>query len=304
VHAVLGQLFALLTAVCWAQNSIVFGMAGRRVGAPAVAHVRLWIAMPAVLLVHLVFTGRVLPLHLAPSVYLYLVLSGLMGFFIADLCIFRAFVVLGHRETMVVMTLSPIFAAVLSWVFLYEALGVLQIAGILVTVAGVACVVSARSGPRRKSAHVRSAGAAGTAVGVGLATAGALAQAVGLALAKAVLTDDVHPVSANVVRISAGLFGLVVFALARREFRADFAKMRDRTSLLLTGSGAIVGPVMGIIFTLYGLRLAPVGVVTTIMQITPVILLPVDRFVFRMSVSGTAVIGTVLAVAGAAMLFV
>ena len=63
------------------------------------------------------------------------------------------------------------------------------------------------------------------------------------------------------------------------------------------------GPVGGIISTLYALTMAPVGIVTTIMQISPIMLLPVDRFVFKKRIPVGAVFGTLMAVGGAMLLF-
>lgn len=327
MSSILGQLFALVTACCWAQNSVVYSFAGRRVGSVAVTHIRLWIALPVMLGVHALFTGAVVPLGVTPHAFVTLLVSGLLGFCIADLFIFRGFVEIGHRETLVILTLSPIFGTVISWFLLDERLDALQLAGICVTILGVAWVVLAEnrrpgrapeSRPRVAvavgagdvgSRHAVAGGlpAAGTSrrgLGVGCALLGAAAQAGGMALAKQGIGDAVHPMSANLLRIAAGLAGLVLFRIAGRGFVRDFRRMRDTRALLLIGSGALVGPVLGIIMTLYALRLAPVGVVTTIMQTSPILLLPVDRFLFRKRLPFGAYAGTLLAVAGAVLLFV
>lgn len=80
--------------------------------------------------------------------------------------------------------------------------------------------------------------------------------------------------------------------------------MRDTRALGLIAQGAIVGPVAGIVSNLYALTLAPVGVVTTIMQTSPILLLPFDRFVLKRSIPIGAWLGTVAAVGGAILLFV
>lgn len=315
---IVGQLFALVTACCWAQNSIVYSLAGRRVGSVPVTHIRLWIALPAMMLIHLIFTGVSIPLHLTGTAYLVLGISGLLGFCVADLFIFRAFVDIGHRETLVILTLSPIFSTIISWVTLHERLTPLQLSGILVTVLGVAWVVLAESGRDRKRSKVAGippapvpAAASGNSdtggykiLGFTFAVLGALAQAGGMVLAKRGIGEAVHPMSANLLRITAGLIGLILFRLLSGRFLQDFRKMRDTRALLLIGAGALVGPVLGIIMTLYALRLAPVGIVTTIMQTSPIILLPVDRFVFKKRLPVGAYAGTFLAVGGAVLLFV
>ncbi|MBT3271794.1 MAG: DMT family transporter [Spirochaetales bacterium] len=297
---ILGQIFALLTAACWAQNSIVYSLAGKRVGSNAVTHIRLWIALPVIIVINFAFTGTPIPLDLSGSSYLFLSLSGLMGFCLADLFIFRAFVDIGHRETLVIMTTSPIFSTIISWFVLGEVLTLLQISGIALTVAGIGWVLFAEN----RAVDSTKAERRKVAPGVLFAFAGALAQAAGLTLAKFGMGSEVHPVSANLLRITAGLAGLVIFTAIRGQFFADFRRMKDTKALLYIGIGAVIGPVLGIILTLYALTMAPVGVVTTIMQVSPIMLLPIDKFVFKKRIPIGAVLGTFVAVGGAMLLFV
>jgi drug/metabolite transporter (DMT)-like permease len=125
-----------------------------------------------------------------------------------------------------------------------------------------------------------------------------------MVLAKGGIVSGVHPISANTIRISAGLVGLVIFAAGRRRLVEDFRRMADRKALLLTAAGALVGPVLGIVLTLYAFQWAPVGIVTTLMQTSPILLLPVERFFFKKRLPLQAVAGTVLAIGGAALLFI
>jgi drug/metabolite transporter (DMT)-like permease len=237
-----------------------------------------------------------IPKNIPLPAALYLLSSGFVGFFLADLFIFRAFVDLGPRETMVIMTLSPIFSAVISWFVLGEHLSVIQVTGVLATVLGVMWVtrVEGKAG-RVKTGNVKA--------GILFALLGALTQALAFILAKQGLVYDVFPVTGNMLRVSAGLGGVVAFTLVTGRFIEDFRNMRDRKALLLISEGALVGPVLGMIMSLYALSLAPVGIVTTIMQISPIILLPVDRFIFKKQIPSGAVAGTFLAVGGAALLF-
>jgi drug/metabolite transporter (DMT)-like permease len=49
--------------------------------------------------------------------------------------------------------------------------------------------------------------------------------------------------------------------------------------------------------------LAPVGIVTTITQITPILLLPFDRFILHKRLTASSLAGTFLSIAGVAVLF-
>jgi len=295
MYILLGYLFALITAACWTQNSIIYTFVGNRIGSSTVTHIRLWIAFPGAVLIHLLFTGTLIPVNFSTLSYIFIASSGIFGFFIADLFIFKAFQHLGARKTMVIMTLSPIFSAVISWIVFNEILQASQIIGILITIAGVIVVIMVEG--RKSEEKYRS-------VWVIFALVGALTQAIGMVLAKAGLSEGIHPISANVVRIGSGLGGLAIFTLLRGEFIKDFKKMKDRRSFYLLIAAALVGPVFGMLLALYAFSWAPVGIVTTLMQLTPIMLLPIDRLYLKKQIPVGAVWGTLIAVAGAGILFI
>ncbi len=295
MYIILGYLFALITAACWTQNSIIYTFIGNRVGSSTVTHIRLWIAFPAAVLINLIFTGSLLPTNFSTLSYIFIGSSGVFGFFIADLFIFKAFQHLGARKTMVIMTLSPIFSAVISRVVFTEILSLIQILGVLITIIGVMIVILVEG---RKSVEKSRP------VWIIFALAGALTQAIGMVLAKAGLSEGIHPISANVVRIGSGLGGLAVFTLLRGEFITDFKKMEDKRSLYLLIAAALVGPVFGMLLALYAFSWAPVGIVTTLMQLTPIMLLPIDKFYLKKQIPLGAVWGTLIAVTGAGVLFI
>jgi len=220
----IGQLFAVITAVCWAQNSLIYSHTGKIIGSKTVTHIRLWLALPMIMIAHLLFVGSLFPLGLLPKSYLVFSLSGVVGFCIADLFIFQAFVDLGPRQTMVILTTSPIFSAVMSRFFYKESLLGIQIIGILVTILGVCWVVLAdgRNGRKNDSEKPQSRH---NGRGVLIALVGSLAQAGGVILSKGGLEQGVHPVSANVIRLSAGLIALILYAAIRGKFVDDFRKV-------------------------------------------------------------------------------
>ncbi len=255
-----------------------------------------------ILVVHMIFEGSLIPQDIPLQAYILIGLSGLLGFFIADLFIFSGFVTLGARQTMVIMTTSPIVGAILSWVFYQEILRPIQIAGILLTLLGVVWVVVADGS--NKGTNTRKS----YALGIMAAFGGAITQAMAMVLAKAGMTaHEVSPISANVIRISAGLFGLVVFALIRGGFAKDFGRFQGKAgqkALILIVLAAIVGPVLGIILNLQALTMAPVGVVTTLSQTTPIILIPLEIYFMKRPVSRSVVFGTLTAIGGTALLFI
>lgn len=292
----LGQFFALLTAAAWAHNSVVYSIVGKKVSSPTTTHIRLWIALPAILVVNRLFTGTWLPANPGATIILYVGLSGFLGYCVADLFLFNSFLRIGPRNTMLIMTLSPVFSLILSRLFLDEHLLPVHLAGIAVTLAGIAWVILEKD-PGNETVK-RDIG-----IGILFSIFGALFQALGVVFSKLGMAEGLHPVSTNLIRVSAGLIGVVLFAAVRGQFARDFRKMSDLRSFGLLVSAALIGPVAGIILSLYALKAAPVGIVTTITQMTPIILIPVERVLFKKRVSPRALLGTTVAVAGTAVLF-
>jgi drug/metabolite transporter (DMT)-like permease len=292
----LGELASILTAFCWSANSVCFTVAGRRVGSSTVNVVRLWIALAAMLALHLVTAGTLFP-HAEGWRLTVLGVSGLIGFALGDAVLFEAFVLLGPRLTMLIMTLWPIFAAVLAWAFLGQTLSPLRILAMAATLGGIALVVgdhsSAADGQPRK-----------LILGILLALGGALGQAIGFLLSKYGLADNFSPISANLIRVGAGTLAISVWLLLRGHLLENFLRLKDRRAFTFITLGALSGPVLGVVLSLYAIGHAQyLGVASTLMSLSPVILLPVSVFAFKERITPLAILGTVITLAGAAALF-
>jgi drug/metabolite transporter (DMT)-like permease len=81
------------------------------------------------------------------------------------------------------------------------------------------------------------------------------------------------------------------------------ALRRHPRALYLLAVGALIGPVIGVSASLLAVQHTEVGVASTLMALPPVIVLPVSYYVFKEKVGWQAVAGTLLAIAGVAVLF-
>jgi drug/metabolite transporter (DMT)-like permease len=293
-----GEIAALLTAICWSTNSVLFAMAGRRVGSATVNVVRLAMAWLFLLGLSALLTGSPFPFDAGGKRLAWLAVSGLIGFAVGDAVLFEALVRIGPRLSMLVMTLWPVMSAILAWLFLGQGLGAAKLVAMLVTLGGIAVVVAERSGdgpaidPRQRWS------------GLLLALGGAAGQAIGFLFSRFGLEGGLHPVPANVVRASAGLAALAAWQLARGSLAGNFRRLEDRRATLLIAAGALSGPVAGVVLSLYAAAHASsLGVASTLMSLSPVILLPVSALFLGERLSLRAVLGTLVTVAGAAGLF-
>lgn len=293
MSSISGQLAALIVALCWAQNSILYSSAGRRAGSYSVAHIRLWIALPMVILLNLLFTGELLPAGYQLNSYLYLLSSGVIGFFLADILIFRAYVLIGGRKTLVILTSSPILTAIAGTLYLDQHLDLLQLSGILTTVLGIILVLFSRDRAERAENEEGK--------GVLFAWLGALCQAAAMIGSAAGMGEGIHPVSANYLRILAGFVCFVLYSLITGRFLDDFRAM-DRKVVTSITAAAAAGPILGISLTMYALSVANAAVVTAISQISPVILLIYERIFLQAKPARGSILGTVTATLGVALL--
>ena len=290
----LGESAALLTSLCWSLNSVCFTVAGRRVGSASVNLGRLLMAWATLVLVHLTVYGSLFPLRAGGARLGWLGVSGLIGFALGDAVLFEAFVLIGARLAMLLMTLSPIFSALLAWVFLGQSLGLAKALAMVVTLGGIAWVVWG-GGEHEDHPHLWR--------GILLGMGGAMGQSVGLLFSKFGLAGNFPPISANLIRVTAGVAALMLYFGALGRLRSTLGALQDGRATAFIGLGAVTGPVLGVVLSLVAITKAPMGVAATLMSLSPIILLPVSHFFFKEKVGGHAILGTLLALAGAAALF-
>ena len=250
--------------------------------------------------------GQVLPLDANGAAWGWLLLSGIVGFSLGDLCLFRAYVLLGARLTSLLMSSAPLFAAIFGLWFLDEQLGWRDLAGMAATLAGIVLALLERqSNAGAEATPTKTEERRLSATGVLLAVGGAIGQGGGLVLSKIGLahyTAPYAPLAATQIRVLAGLAGFaLLFAIGGwwQQLRPAF---RDRRGLAATALGAFFGPFVGVTLSLYAVAHAPAGVASSLMATSPVLILPAAVLWHREKVGWRALTGTVLAVAGVGLL--
>ena len=144
MHNYFGEIAALLTAVFWTVTSLAFESAGKKVGSLSVNLIRLIIAFILIGCYGWITIGYFWPSDANLYQWKWLSLSGLIGFFVGDLLLFQAFVVVGARISMLVMSLSPPIAALIGWILLKEELTPLSWTGMILTLTGIVIVILKR----------------------------------------------------------------------------------------------------------------------------------------------------------------
>ena len=294
----LGEIAALATAVCWAATSLFFTIAGKQVGSQLVNRARLPLAAFFLAITHLLWQGEALPLHAEPSRWGWLGVSAISGLVLGDAMLFQAFVLIGTRLSMLLMTLTPVIGALLAWVFLGETLSLLEIAAIIVTMSSIAWVVSEQRNSNSVNGNPRN-----YVIGVLCGIGGASGQALGLILSKRGMVGDFPALSASLMRLTTASVVIWLWALIQGQLRPTIEGLRIRSARWAILGGTLVGPFVGMTLSLAAIQLAPVGIASTLMALAPVILLPLAYWIFKERITQRAIVGTVAAIVGVAMIF-
>lgn len=312
LEAYTGQIAGLTTSLLWTATALFFNAATRRLGPTLVNTTRIFVAVALLGVTHRLYTGLWIPEAMAGQVF-YLALSGVIGLSIGDQALLTSFMDIGPRLSMLIMTTSPLMAALFGWVVLGETLGIWAWVGVTATLGGVAWVVL-----ERPSGAITTHDPALRARGVVLALVGALCQAGGLLLSKQGMghgwlapDDHIAPQTATLIRMSfAGLGMIPIFAVNRRRERRLRARgvIPRRVGTPSAGfafmvCGAVTGPFLGVWMSLVASDRAPLGIAQTLCSLTPILILPAVVVLHGDRVSPRAAIGAVLAVAGSALLF-
>jgi uncharacterized membrane protein len=291
-----GEMAALVTAVCWAFGSTLFTVGGSRIGSANVNRGRLVVAAVFLSTANFALMGHFLPVSASPTRWFWLGLSGIVGFIIGDGMLFEAFVVMGPRISMLLMSLVPIMSAFLAWIFLHESLNVIEISAIVMTVCGILWVVTDK---QRRSATVKGKR---LALGIALGIGGALGQTFGLVLSKKGLEGGFPALTGNLIRVLCAVLILWLITTVSGRFKRTINSFKDGKAVLALSGGSFFGPFVGVWFSLISIKYARLGIATTIMSLTPIFLIPISKIVFREKVTIGAILGTVIAIAGVAVL--
>jgi len=297
IQSHLGEIYSLLTAVFWTITAISFELAGRKIGSLSVNYIRLVIGFVLISIFTAFSRGMILPLDATASAWIYLSISGLIGFVIGDLFLFQAYLEIGSRISMLIMALVPPITAILGFITMREMISLSDFIGMAVTILGISAVVLVKNPEGGNFQFSRSI------KGIAYAFVGALGQSLGLIFSK-IGMGSYDPFAATQIRIIAGLIGFtVVFIFMKRwDKLKEAVKNKEATKYLFLGS--LFGPFLGVSFSLLAIQYTTTGVSSTITSIIPVLIIPLSIYVLKEKVSPKEIVGAVISVIGVSILFV
>ncbi|WP_346290013.1 DMT family transporter [Sphaerothrix gracilis] len=290
-----GELAALTAAFLWAVSTVIFGRLGKRLS-PLILNLIKGLMAIALISLTLLLQQNELT-RTEPLPYVLLLLSGMIGIGLGDTAYFSALNHLGPRRVLLMESVAPPIAALLAWIFLAEVLGLVAWLGILLTLVGVAWVISERvpdvnpqlADPRR---------------GVLLGLLAALGQAVGVVMSRAALTSTtIDPLWSTLLRLSGGVLMLTILLLARRQVWSEMQPLRSPRLVSVVALAAVLGTYLALWLQQTALKFAPAGIAQSLMATSPLFILPIALWLGD-RVSLRAVGGVGISLIGIWLLFV
>ncbi len=296
-----GEIASLLTAVFWTVTAMSFEAAGKRVGALSLNLIRLFIGFTFLTIYSYFSRGLILPTDANGEQWFWLLLSGVIGFVLGDLFLFQAFILIGARISMLIMSLVPPLTAIIGWMTLGEVLTAKEFLGMGITMSGIAMVMFLRKKPhveKPKKAFKISV----TLTGVLLAFGGAVGQAAGLVLSKKGM-GDYNAFAATQIRIIAGMVGFTIVITVAKRWGRVMQGLRNGTAMKFMTVGSLFGPFLGVSFSLLAVQYIETGIAATIMSIVPVLIIGPSVVLKHEKVNVWEILGALLSVVGVALFF-
>jgi len=290
----LGQLAALATAICWTFTALCFEYSTKRIGSLSVNVIKMYVAFALFAVFAWIFRGKPFPTDATAFAWLWLALSGIIGFVLGDLFLFKAIAIIGARTSMLIMALVPPITAVVGFFLLSETIALRHCLGMALTIGGVATVILTRQTGTKKLKH--------SVKGLVYACIGMVGQAVGLVLSKHGM-GEYNAFSATQIRIIAGLAGFTLLLFYFKAWGRLKVAFKDLPAMKITTIGSVSGPFIGVYLSLLAVQNTSTGVASTIMAIVPVLIIPFSIMLFKERINLREIVGAIIAVTGTAIMF-
>lgn len=324
----LGELIALGVAVSWTFTALFAEVGSKRMGSLPFNTIRMTLSLLFLMATLWLTMGSPYPRYADGSTWLWLLLSGIVGYVIGDYCLMQGYIHIGSRFGQLFMTLSAPTAAITGRIFLGESMRPQAIAGMLITIGGIAMSILSKSdGTNHHSVRfnlppkgIFYAAMAGICQGFGLVLSKIGLGHYDTSIAAAGIASNVVPngaiiplpigismsFAATLIRAYIGLAG---FSLALMLFNKDGLQqlnhaIHDRKAMWCVLGSTIFGPFIGVSASLLATLYTSAGIAQTIFALTPILIIAPAAILFHQRVSVREVIGAVVSVCGVCLFFI
>ena len=291
------EIAALSAALLWATSSVIYSRLGLKIP-PLQLNLYKGIVAIALIVITLLLQGQT-SLDVSLATVGWLLLSGIIGIGLGDTAYFAALNSLGARRTLLLETSSPPMGALLAWFLLEERLNQSTWIGILLTILGIAWVISERN-PNNSQSFSRQ--------GITWGLLAAIAQAFGAVISRfALIQSNINPLESTLIRLVGGtivVLGLLLYPKNQKtKFKTRYKWRLSWHSLGIIAIAATGSTYLGIWLQQISLKFAPTGIAQTFLATSPLFVLPIMAFLGE-KISWRAIFGVFISLAGIFLMFV
>ncbi len=306
----IGEIISLGVACSWTIAALSSEIGSRRLGVFVMNVWRMALALLLSAFLMWAVLGSPYPVYASGITWGWLLLSGVVGYFFGDWCLFNTYLTIGSRFGQLFMTLAPMFTAITAWVMLGQQLSWSTLLAMVVTLSGIAISVLSRDGHHKIAVSLPTKG---ILFGIGAG----LGQGVGLVLSKvgmnhycadvpvAILPEieNYLPFGSNMIRCVAGLTCFFVWLIFRGETSRLRDSIHDWRGLAAMVIAVFSGPFVGVGFSLMALQYTAAGIASTLMALTPIFILLPSKWLFGQPITFRSVLGAVISCIGVSLFF-
>lgn len=286
-----GEVAALGVSFCWTMSALFFEKAGSKIGSLSVNFIRLFLGIIFLGITTLFLKGNFFPVDASPYQWFWLGLSGIIGFYLGDLFLFKSYNIIGSRTAALIMSLSPMLTSVIGWFFLGEILSGMNILAICISISGVIIAIS----NKKLKLNVPFKGLL-------FAFGGAIGQSVGLILSKKGM-GDYDPIAATQIRALFGLmsFGIMISVFGR--WKKIEEAVKNKSSMKAVTVGSFFGPFIGVALSLFAIQQTKTGIASTLMALVPIFIIWPSAVMFKEKIKPQHIIGAIVSIIGVSLFF-
>ena len=288
----LGELISIGVAFSWTATALLSEFGSKRLGNLTLNVLRMALAIIFAMVMFWAVLGAPLPAGITMEACGWMLLSGLVGYVIGDYCLFQCYIIIGSRY------------ALMAWITLGQEMNGMSILAMIVTLAGISISVLGRGEHHKVSLKL-------PLNGILFAIAAALCQGIGLVLSKigmdhydtAATPTWVIPFSANFLRCIAGIIGFGILLYLREGLSPLREALHDRKGMAVATATTIFGPFVGVGFSLMAVQYTEASIASTLMALTPIIIILPSYWLFQQKITWKAVVGAFISVIGVSLFF-
>ena len=322
----IGETIALGVAVSWTATALFAEVASKRMGSLPLNTLRMTMSLLLLTVTLWLLLGVPYPRYADSSTWLWLTLSGVVGYVIGDYCLMQGYIYIGSRFGQLFMTLSAPTAALMGRLLLGEEMSWLALLGMVVTLSGISMsILSKHDGEERVKLSLPPKGVffaavAGICQGFGLVLSKMGLEHYDNALSVAGIDPSVVPegallpvpllfsipFAATMIRATIGLMGFfVLLVIFNKDWRQKLHHAAtDRRAMWCLLGATVFGPFVGVSASLLATQYTSTGIAQTLFALTPVLIIAPAAWLFHQKVTAREVIGAVISVVGVCLFFI